>query len=152
MPISIDDAELLKIVENMGGADVMRLLSLALRSELHARIAPYPPASSANSAAPGTTHYQRGLGSVYTRKNGGKTVRRTSEMANRKWQMSVQGTTVILSNTASYYAYLWDKAYQPAFHAQRGWKTFQEEWEKMHTDGTIEKIIREVMAGAIRGG
>lgn len=123
---------------------LVRLLSLALRSELHARVAPYPPSTEANRAAKGKTHYQRGLGSVYTRKSGGRTVRRTSEMASRKWQMSVQGTTARLWNTASYSGYLWDKTYQPSYHAARGWKTVQDAWDEMEQDGTIEKIKQEL--------
>jgi hypothetical protein len=149
MQISIDDFELRQIIEQMNGADVVRLLSLALRSELHARIAPYPSASSANRAAPGTTHYQRGLGSIYTRKSGGKTVRRTSEMANRKWNMSVRSSAAVLSNTASYSAYLWDEAYQPRFHARRGWKTWQAAWQEMEDDGAIDEIVRDIMSTII---
>lgn len=151
LTIDIDDEGMRKTMARLGSPELTKLLAMALRSEIHSRVAPYPPSSDANKKSKGKTHYQRGLGSVYTRKRGGRTVRRTSEMAGRKWQMSVHGVTAILRNTASYSGYLWSEAYQPRFHAQRGWQTFEQAWRDIQNDGTIDKIIREVMGDAIRG-
>lgn len=150
LDVSIDDRKTREMLLRLGDPDLVRLVSLALRTELHSRLAPYPPSTDANRPVPGTTHYQRGLGSIYTRKSGGKTVRRTSEMAGRKWQMSVRGTIAVLSNTASYSGYLWDDRYQPSFHAQRGWKTVQKVWEEMDTDGTVDRILTANINAAVR--
>lgn len=151
LTVSIIDKDIREAFRRVADPDIVRLVALALRTELHSRLAPYPPSSEANRASPGKTHYVRGTGSVYTRKRGGKkTVRRTSEMAGRKWQMSLRGSIAVLSNTASYSGYLWSEAHQPAFHAKRGWKTFEDVWRKMSTDGTVDNILEEQLNAAAR--
>jgi len=151
LEVTIDDKTYLRRIVPLSNPEVIRLLALAIRSALHERIAPYPAASSANRPQAGKTHYKRGTGTVYTRKRGGKTVRRTSEMAGRKWHMSVRGTNALLSNTASYSGYLWSEAYQPKFHQQRGWKAWETEWKKMQADGTVNDILTDVIT-TVTGG
>jgi hypothetical protein len=144
LDIDGDFEQLIKKLSRIDDPRLRQLIAIRLRTELHNRIAPYPPGTEANRAAPGKTHYQRGYGSVYTRKSDGRrTSRRTSQMAGRKWRMGELVGGATLKNTASYSIYLHDKEHQPPYHARRGWQTWQEGLQKMQRGGDIEEIFQD---------
>ena len=110
----------------------------------------YPPASEANTPRPGHTHYERGLGSVYTRKrDGGRTVRKTSQMMNRKWSTKYRFTRAeaeaVIGNSASYAPYVHDGRQQARFHKRRNWRTVQETTLKLKDviRGDFEQAVKQ---------
>jgi len=110
-------------------------------SELQARVSEYPPATSANRPKRGTTHYQRGLGPVYTTLKGKASKRLISEQLGRKWDILRSGKSVLVRNKAGYSAFVHSRAKQASFHKQRGWKTELDAWEELLRDGTLVELL-----------
>jgi hypothetical protein len=118
-----------RVNANMGEA--MKPAIVRAADTVRQYVSEYPPATAANLPSPGHTHYERGMGSVYVRKTDGKhTVRKTSEMLNRKWSTKYRFTATeaeaIVGNSASYAPYVHDDRKQAAFHARRNWRTVQQ--------------------------
>lgn len=86
----------------------------------YARMQAYPPTSSANRPAPGKSHYIRGVGTAYTRKSGGTTIRRTSAQMGRRWKKRRVPGGVSFINTAPYAQFVLGDE-QKRYHARRGW-------------------------------
>ena len=90
----------------------------------------YPPQSEANAPKAHGRWYKRGTGTMYARKDGGITVRRTSQMLNRRWSMRRTFTNtlaeVVIGNSASYVRFVHDARKQARFHGRRGWRTAQD--------------------------
>lgn len=114
---------------------------MEIGSELQARVSEYPPATSANRPKRGTTHYQRGLGPVYTTLKGKASKRLISEQLGRKWDLLRSGKSVLMRNKAGYSAFVHSRATQASFHKQRGWKTEMDVWEEMVRDGTLMELL-----------
>lgn len=149
MNITIEDKAVRGMLDKLIKAGYGKEAALMIASRVHELTAPYAPSTAANRVQLGTTHYQRGLGSVYTRIGGGRTVRKTSEMLGRKWDVVQAGNGARLSNTASYAGYVHDEAYQTDFHKKRGWETWQGSLRRMKRGGDINKIIEEIFDGIL---
>jgi hypothetical protein len=114
----------------------------------------YPPESEANLPRPGHTHYVRGTGSVYVRKRDGvQTVRKTSQMLNRKWSTKYRITAneaeAIIGNSANRYnVYVHDRRQQAKFHAARGWRTAQDTVE--HLRERIRGFFEDAVKAALQ--
>ena len=137
----------LQHVANVGEA--MKPAIVRAADRVRAEVSEYPPATAANMPRPGHTHYVRGTGPVYVRKTDGKhTVRKTSQMLNRKWSTRYRFTEAeaeaVIGNSATYARYVHDSRKQARFHAARGWRTVQ---------GTLTKLrdkIRDDFEQAVR--
>jgi len=118
---------------------------MELSSEMHLRISEYPSSTSANKAKRGHTHYQRGLGTVYTTVGGNASKRFNSEQLGRKWDILRSGSSALLRNKAGYSAFVHSKALQAGIHKRRGWKTEIDVWEEMMQDGTVFELLDEYL-------
>lgn len=119
---------------------------MELGSELQSRVSEYPPSTAANKPKRGTTHYQRGLGPVYTTMKGKAHKRLLSEQLGRKWDLLKSGKSAIARNKAGYSAFVHSRAKQAGFHKQRGWKTELDVWEDMIADDTLIEILDDYIA------
>jgi hypothetical protein len=130
----------------LSGGSWLRQFTLMVATRMHELISKYPPATAANRPKRGETHYERGLGSVYTRVGGGRSVRKTSEMLGRRWDIlpGASGTTR-LRNNASYAGYVHDARYQAWFHGDRGWRTDEEVIRQMADAGEFEDFAEIVI-------
>jgi len=89
-------------------------------------VSEYPPVSEANTPGPYPNKwYVRGTGPHWALKGGGFHFRKTSEQLNKRWTIDTtdDGATVVIGNNASYAPDVHSLELQPAFHADRGWKT-----------------------------
>lgn len=121
-------------------------LIVAAANELVDVTAPYPPAP----AYGGSRWYERGKGGFWKRKDGsigGPSP--VSENLLNQWTVKPQSGNALIKNDASYAGFVHDKDKQVGFHAARGWRTVQGEFEKHSDDLTkhmaeaIEDIWRE---------
>jgi hypothetical protein len=144
--LNIDVKGVDKIVNALTGKldPALKRASLAIATTIHERIAPYPPATEANSPRDEPPYwYERGFG---TRTKSGKG-RRTSETLGRKWSIQPRGTIgAAVTNPASYAPYVHDYVEQAWFHAQRGWKTDEEVTRSVESDGTAERYVNHFVA------
>ena len=145
MKIKVRAVEALETFNSIQRLDLFKLSTMMVATRLHERVSPYAPSSAANRPQRGKMHYERGRGSVYTRVDGGRTVEKTSETANRRWVIKEGRNMALLSNSASYAGLLWDADYQPPYHGQRGWRTWQEEFSRMSSSGELAEFIDEIL-------
>lgn len=148
-----------------GVEDLVKQLSTDLRAPMRAtaigvavaiqdRLAPYPPASEANSPDnPKGRWYERGYGPRWRRQynrrgNRVRTAggRKTSQMMNRKWAVQAGDAGVVLQNSADYSAWVLhdptdtSRPHQASFHTARGWKNDRAVIESVVRDGTVQEI------------
>ena len=135
------------------GADfrpVMRGATKAIAAEIQGKIAPYPPATDANSPAR-QRWYERGYGSKWRTRGGSIAGRKTSETLGRRWAISTYGDIgAKLGNAASYAAFVHDDAKQSPFHKRRGWMSDKGAVEIVQRAGTIGRIMKDAMMHAWR--
>jgi hypothetical protein len=141
MKITIDDRQFQQMVARMQGARMLRQYAMMVATRMHELISPYPPATEANKPSPGKTHYQRGFGTIYTRKSGGQTRRKTSEMLNRRWDIVQTANGARLRNNASYAGYVHMSIHQAWFHRKRGWQTEQDALNTMNRAGDWQEYF-----------
>jgi hypothetical protein len=122
---------------------------------VRAEVSQYAPSTSANLPVAGRTFYLRGTGPVYVRKTDGQhTVRKTSQMLNRKWSTKYRFTSndaeAIIGNNATYAPYVHDERKQARFHKARGWRTAQATVTKYRDRirGFFEQAVRDALAQA----
>jgi len=130
------------------GADfrpTMRAATLAIAAEIQGKIAPYPPATEANSPAR-ERWYERGYGPRWRTKDGGIAGRKTSETLGRRWAIARYGDIgAKLGNGATYSAFVHSAERQARFHGARGWKTDKQAVEIVRRAGTIVQIMRDAV-------
>ena len=91
---------------------------------LKAKVAKYPPGTSAN--VPNGHWYQRGYGPKWRVKSGDVHGRASSETLGRKWTMVKRGIlTFIVGNNVSYGRFVQSDDDQASFHKRRGWPTIE---------------------------
>lgn len=144
--IDFDPTKLSKKLKKLERLGRLTPFLMEVSSELHLRLAEYPPSTSANKAKRGHTHYQRGLGSVYTTIGGKASKRFNSEQLGRKWDILKSGKSALLRNKASYSAFVHSKQRQAIVHKRRGWKTELDVWAEMVADGTLFEILDDYLA------
>jgi hypothetical protein len=140
-----NSSDFLKKLKQLNKLGKLTPFLLEISSEMQARISEYPPSTSANKSKRGKTHYQRGLGSVYTTVEGQARKRFNSEQLGRKWDILRSGSSAILRNKAGYSAFVHSKALQAGIHKKRGWKTDLDVWDEMLHDGTIFDLLNEYL-------
>ena len=124
-------------------------LLVAAANQLVTWTAPYPPAPPY-----GVTNrwWERGRGGFWRTKDGiihGP--KPLSEDLNKRWGVQTHGElSVIVRNDASYAGWVHDKDRQAGFHAARGWRTIQDEWEKGKSE--LEKSMADEVERVWGGG
>jgi len=120
----------------------MKAAALAITAAIQDEIAPYPPASEANSEGRYPYWYRRGSGMVRLTRAGRTTEERNSETLGRKWSIAERGeTAAALVNTASYAPFVHSGEVQSWFHSARGWKTDDDAKAAVVESGVASAII-----------
>ena len=111
-----------------------------------ATASPYPPVPTPKNPK---FYYERGLGTVYVRADGSKTVYKTSEQLSKKWYVRGRGHGVEIGNKASYAPYV-QGAEQTKQHKGTGWKRLDKTAEE-HIP-MIKKLLKAEAERIIGGG
>lgn len=87
-------------------------------------IAPYPPATAANSPM-ARRWYERGYGNRWLRRDGSIGGKRTSQTLGRRWTTKVeqQGMRGVVGNNVTYGPFVQSAARQTWYHKRTGWRT-----------------------------
>jgi hypothetical protein len=135
------------------GADfrpVMRGATKAIAAEIQGKVAPYPPATEANSPAR-QRWYERGYGPKRRMRDGRIKGYKTSEILRDAWTIVNYGDIgAKAGNKASYAAFVHDDAKQAPFHKRRGWMSDKSAVEIVQRAGTIGRIMKDAMMHAWR--
>jgi len=124
---------------------LMRAATTGIAADIQKEIAPYPPATLANSPTQ-KRWYERGYGTKYRRLDGGITGRKTSQALGRSWGIKSSGSIgAELGSRATYSPYVHSDKLQADFHKRRGWKTDKQAVEKVIKRGVVEKHLRAVI-------
>ncbi len=145
----------LREAQKLLGTNIQPALKAATKAiavELQGKIAPYPPATEANSPSnPLGRWYERGYGPKRQRKDGTVTGRQTSQLLNRRWAIRVAGGIGhSLGNAATYAKFVHGANDQARFHGRRGWVTDRAAIEKLIASGVVRRIVRQAITGAFR--
>lgn len=144
----------LREVQRTLGADITPAIKAATKAialEVQGEIAPYPPATIANSPSnPKRRWYERGFGPKWVLKNGAVHGRKTSETLGRRWAVKQRGVGAVVGNPASYADVVHDADKQARFHGQRGWVTDKEALMRVIRSGAIQRIVTQAIMGALR--
>ncbi len=146
-----------------GLAEAQRLLGIdfdpalkaatqAIALEVQGRIAPYPPATEANSPGNATGKwYERGYGPRWLRKDGSVGGRKTSEMLGRRWAIRAVGRIGhLIGNAASYARFVHSADEQTMVHARHLWVTDRGVIEAVVRDGTVRRVVVQALLAALR--
>ena len=133
---------------------VMQGVTLAVTHELQNAIAPYPPATIANSPSnPRGRWYERGYGPKWRTKDGAVHGDHTSETLGRRWGIERRGRIGhVLGNLASYAVDVHAKARQKPWHAAHGWTTDEDAIRRVVSSGAIQRIMAQAIMAALRRG
>lgn len=130
----------------------IRAATQAIAVEVQGTIAPYPPASEANS--PGNANgrwYERGYGPKWLTK-AGVHGRKTSQMLGRRWVIKAHGGMGwAVGNTATYSPFVHSAEKQARFHAKRRWVTDQQTIEAVVRSGAAKRILVRAIVARIKG-
>ena len=143
-------------VQRILGRDLttdLAAMTKAVAAVIQDRLAPYPPATEANSPKTGWIKggpnywYERGYGPRWIRKDGSYNSAKTSEMMNRQWTIEpTASTSHILGNRATYARWLHSSEEQVTWAGPRGWVTDRKAVEQTVASGDIERIAAEALA------
>lgn len=139
-------------VQKLLGQDfgsVIRTATFGIAAEIENAVAPYPPATSANSPSTGRW-YERSYGPRWTRKRGGGGGRRTSQMMNRQWYKEYRGNGAVLGNRATYSGYLHSAKRQVRWAGPRGWVTDRQGIERAIRSGAVTRIMLQAIMAKLR--
>jgi hypothetical protein len=141
-------------VRTMLGQDFAPALRTAIKAialEVEDKMAPYPPATIANSPSnPSGRWYERGYGQRWRTKRG-TGGRATSQMMNRGWSVAPYGATGwVLGNRATYSGYLHSKATQVSWASSRGWQTDLASLDAVAQSGAIQRILTQAIMAKLR--
>jgi len=122
-----------------------------IAAEVQGTIAPYPPASEANS--PGNANgrwYERGYGPKWLTK-AGVHGRKTSQMLGRRWAIKPHGGMGwTVGNTATYSPFVHSAEKQARFHAKRRWVTDAQAVEVVVKSGKAKRILVQAIVARIK--
>ena len=126
---------------------VLQSVTMAVATEIHGKIAPYPPASAANMpGGPGSQWYERGYGPRWMTMRGQIRGRRTSQTLGRRWSVSGWGRIgAVVRNIASYSPFVHSHEQRAWFHKRRGWVSDEEAVDKVLRSGAIDRIVDAVI-------
>lgn len=123
---------------------------MALALQVQSVLAPYPPATIANSSSnPTGRWYERGYGPRWRLRSGAIHGTMTSETLGRKWSVTMRGMTAVLGNTASYSDYVQSAAKQASFHRAHGWMTDAAAVEQVRASGAFRTVLAAQLARAM---
>ncbi len=124
----------------------------AIALQVQGEIAPYPPATEANSPGNEAGKWdERGYGSHWRRKDGSVGGSKTSQMLGRQWLIRAQGRTgQAVVNRATYANFVHAAADQARFHARRGWVTDLTAVQRTIASGVARRIVVAAIMGALR--
>jgi hypothetical protein len=126
-------------------------LTKAVALEAQDRIAPYPPATEANSPSNASGRwYERDYGPKWRRKDGSIEGRKTSEMLGKRWTIADAPQQSTLTNTASYSNVVHSAEDQAKFHGARGWRTDKDVAQELESDGTAQRMTDAAVEQALR--
>jgi hypothetical protein len=145
----------LKEAQRLLGANfdsAMQSATKAIALQVENEIAPYPPATEANSPGnPKGKWYERGYGPRWQRKDGSVGGSKTSQMLGRRWGIRPFGRIgTLVGNTATYAPFVHSQEDQAAFHGRRGWKTDHAVLSRLLASGRVRAIVLASIRGAFR--
>lgn len=146
-------------------APTIRAATQAIALEVQGEIAPYPPATIANSPSnPAGRWYERGYGPKWIRKDGTICGRKTSQMMNRGagivngagdkgWYIKSRGRIGwLIGNRATYSGRLHSDELQARWAAARGWVTDKMAIQHVIASGAAKRIIVQAIMAKLRKG
>lgn len=156
MPFAIR-IEGLKEARALLGADFEGAIAAATQAialDVQGRIAPYPPATEANSPGnPSGRWYERGYGPRWLRKDGGTGGRKTSQMLGRRWLNRKAGRmSQVVANSATYARWIHAAEDQARWASARGWVTDKTAVEEAIRSGMVRRAVLASLRGVMRRG
>lgn len=153
MPTEVEGIEevvaaLKRLVLNAGDA-----VALAVATAYEDEIAPYPPATSANTPGPGW-YYIRGKGAFYQSKRTGETKQlSSSQTLGRRWKIIRAGVGLAyLVNDADYSRHVHGTMERKQARAMGriGWRDTQDSVATINKGGKIDTILARVIRKLIK--
>lgn len=131
---------------------VLKSATKAIALEVQGTIAPYPPATEANSPSNDRGRwYERGYGPRWQRKDGSVAGSKTSQMLGRSWGIRPTGRIGhLVGNRATYAPYVHAKDKQARFHKVRRWVTDEAAVVTVIRSGVVKRIVVQAIIGAMR--
>ncbi len=147
----------LREVQRTLGVDIKPALQAATKAialEVQGEIAPYPPATMANSPSnPTGKWYQREYGPRWRRKDGTIGGRKTSETLTKVWGIKATGGIgAVLGNKASYAEFVHSKTKQARWMARIGWVTDEAAVDKVVRSGRVQAHVTKAIMARLRRG
>ncbi len=141
-------------VQKLLGTSFERPLDSACQGialEVQGQIAPYPPATEANSPSNPKGHwYERGFGPRWYRQDGSIAGRKTSQTLGRRWGVHRQGRlSWLVTNAATYAPYLHAQARQVKWAGARGWRTDLWACRQVIASGKAKRLIVQAIRRAL---
>lgn len=139
----------------MLSADFTPALAAATKAvalEVEDKIAPYPPATEANSPSnPTGRWYERGFGPRWSRKDGTIGGSKTSQMLGRQWMIRKIGQAAhAVANRVTYAPYVHAADQQAMFHARRHWVTDMMAIQQVIASGVVQRIAVQAIMAVLR--
>lgn len=119
---------------------------MAIAAEVQDKVAPYAPSTEANvPSGPGSRWYERGYGPRWMLASGATVGRKTSETLGRRWSIHRASgrMKVVLSNIASYAAFVHSAEKQASFHKRRGWRTDRDAVNEVGRSSVVDRILHD---------
>lgn len=131
---------------------VIQAATKAVAYEVQGKIAPYPPATIANSPSnPKGRWYERGYGPRWKVKSGDVHGRKTSETLGRRWAVAaLQGGGHKIGNIASYAKFLHSERDQATWAGVRGWVTDKTAVQHVIRSGVVKRIVVQAIISRLR--
>ena len=131
-------------------AGALRVATFAIAKQIEGEVAPYPPATAANSPT-AQRWYQRGYGPKWRTKSGEVHGRKTSQDLRHRWATGRHGTIgAFARNTATYSPYLHEATRQVGWARLRRWVTDEAAIRKVVDSGAAKRIVVDAVMGALR--
>lgn len=143
----------IKEIQRKLGIDLnpaIKAATMAIALEIQNEVAPYSPASAANSPS-SNRWYERGYGPKWRLKDGAVHGRKTSETLGRRWGIATRGRVGhVLGNIASYAKWVHGEKTQARVHKARGWVTDETAIARVIRSGVVQRHIKAAVMAALR--
>ena len=124
--------------------------TLAIAKQVEGEVAPYPPATAANSPS-ARRWYERGYGPRWRTQAGDVHGRKTSQDMRHRWATARRGSVgALVRNTATYSPYLHEAARQVGWAGRRRWVTDEAAIRRVVDSGAARRIVVDAVMGALR--
>ena len=153
MAFSISVKGLDKVQKRLGVnlSPAIRSATRAIAEEIKDKVAPYPPATAANSPS-NRRWYERGYGPRWRVKDGAVHGRKSSQTLGRRWAVGSKGSVgAVVGNPVSYAPFLHAKVRQAKWAGQRQWTTDDDAINQVVKSGAIKRIFAQALTHALGG-